>query len=59
MVESNKNKGLLIGVAAGAALVGAALLYHFLSEGGDESSGEAQIMEELKKKGLDVVKKNP
>jgi hypothetical protein len=30
MAESNKNKGLFLGIAAGAALVGAALLYHFV-----------------------------
>ena len=36
MVESNKNKGLFLGIAAAAAVVGAALLYHFVIAGDDE-----------------------
>ena len=59
MVESgNKNKGLLIGVAAGCALVGAALLYHFFSEeSGEGSASGSQLEEELIKANLLEVKK--
>ena len=57
MVEQkNSNKGLLIGVAAGCALVGAALLYHFFSES-DSADGGSDIAKELKNAGLDEVKK--
>lgn len=61
MVESgNKNKGLFLGVAAAAALVGAALLYHFMSgEDGESSSGEKQIVKELKAAGMFEIKRTP
>lgn len=59
MVEGkNNNKGLLLGVAAGCALVGAALLYHFFSSE-DGGSGGSDIAKELKAAGLDEVKKTP
>ena len=60
MVESNKNKSLFLAIAAGTALVGAALLYHFVFADGDE--GEAsnnKLAEELKAAGLAEVKKAP
>jgi len=67
MVESNKNKGLFLGIAAAAAVVGAALLYHFVIAGDEEeetatgqaSSSQGNILEELKEAGLDKVKKTP
>ena len=62
MVEStNKNKGLFLGIAAATAVVGAALLYHFVFSGDDEddSGSGAPIMQELQAAGLDKVKKTP
>lgn len=57
MVE-NKNKTLFLGIAAASALVGAALLYHYVfSDDADEDSATPNIMEELKEAKLDVVKK--
>ena len=42
MVEQSKNKNLMLGVAAATALVGAALLYHFIfSDGDEEESGSS------------------
>ena len=58
MVEQNKNRGLLIGIAAASALVGAALLYHFFTSGEDGEEG-SPIERELKAAGLDEVKKTP
>ena len=59
MVESsNKNKGLFLGIAAATAVVGAALLYHFVFSG-DDDDGDAQILKELQAAGLDKVKKTP
>ena len=60
MVESNKNKSLFLGVAAATALVGAALLYHYVfTDGDDEEGSSIGIAEELKEAKLDVVKKGP
>ena len=61
MVEGdNKNKGLILGVAAGAALIGAALLYHFVfSDDGDEAADSGALLAELETAGLDKVKKAP
>mmetsp|Transcript_20830 Transcript_20830/g.25511 ORF Transcript_20830/g.25511 Transcript_20830/m.25511 type:complete len:243 (+) Transcript_20830:44-772(+) len=63
MVESdNKNKGLFLGIAAATAVVGAALLYHFVFAGDDEEesgSSHAQVMRELTEAGLEKVKKTP
>lgn len=53
MVEqSNKNKSLLMGAAAAAALVGAALLYHFVFSD-DGEAAVADINQELADAGLD------
>ena len=41
MVESNKNKSLLLGLAAGTALVGAAVLYYFMQ--GDSDSADTAV----------------
>ena len=59
MVESNKNKGLFLGFAAATALVGAALLYHFVfaDEAEDETSGGA-LQTALEEAGLSTVKKD-
>ena len=60
MVEDNKNKGLFLGIAAGAAIVGAALLYHFVfSDDGDEAADSGALLAELEAAGLDKVKKAP
>lgn len=40
MVE-NKNKGLFLGIAAATALIGAALLYHYVSGDDDGDDGPA------------------
>ena len=58
MVE-NKNKGLLLGVAAATALVGAALLYHYVFSDPEEEENSVGIMELLKEAKLDQVKKAP
>ena len=60
MVENKQNKGLFLGVAAATALVGAALLYHYVfSDADDEEGASVGIMEELKEAKLDVVRKGP
>lgn len=61
MVESNKNKSVILGAAAAAALVGAALLYHYVFAEGEDEEGAAaaDIMSELQAAGLDTVKKAP
>ena len=61
MVESNKNKSLILGAAAATALVGAALLYHYVFSDGDDAEGAAaaDIMDQLAASGLDTVKKGP
>ena len=63
MVE-NKNNGLLMAVAAGAALVGAALLYHFVfaddaEEDVDVGNDTDTLLEEMKKAKVDKVQKAP
>ena len=57
MVE-NKNKTLFLGIAAASALVGAALLYHYVFSDADDETAVPNIMEELKEAKLDVVKKS-
>ena len=59
MVSKNENKGLLLGVAAATALVGAALLYHFVFTDGDEERAAVGIEAELAAAGLDEVMKSP
>ena len=64
MVESgNKNRGLFLGIAAATAVVGAALLYHFVFSGDEEedsgSRSTGNIIAELQEAGLDKVKKTP
>lgn len=59
MVEkANQNKGLFLGIAAASALVGAALLYHFVFNEAEEEE-TATIVDELAAQKLDVVKKAP
>ena len=60
MVE-NKNKSILMAVAAGAALVGAALLYHFVfaDAGDEEAPSDDQILKLLQTAKLDKVQKAP
>jgi hypothetical protein len=59
MVESNKNKTLFIGLAATSALVGAALLYHYVfADAEGEEAAEIGIEQEIKDAKLDVVKKD-
>ena len=59
MSDDNKNKGLFLGVAAATALVGAALLYHFVfsdeTEEGEAAGGN--LMADLEAENLHVVKK--
>ena len=56
MVSKNETKGLFLGIAAATALVGAALLYHFVFD--DDAETEATgIMAELTAAGLEEVKK--
>ena len=59
MVENNKNKTLFLGMAAASALVGAALLYHYVFADPEEEEGKAAggIEQELADAKLDVVKK--
>ena len=57
MVDS-KNKGLLLGIAAATALIGAALLYHYVAEDGDDEGEETGIMAELSEAGLATVKRH-
>lgn len=59
MVESNKNKGLFLGIAAATAVVGAALLYHFVFADEAEEDGATGIQAELEDAGLAEVKKHP
>lgn len=55
----NKNKGLFLGIAAATALIGAALLYHYVSGDADDDDGEETgIMAELNEAGLATVKRN-
>jgi hypothetical protein len=58
---SDNRKTLLIALGAGAALITAALAYHFISQsGGNEGSDEVQVevSEQLKAQNLDEVKKD-
>lgn len=58
MSENNKNKGLFLGLAAATALVGAALLYHFVfSEDEEEESKANELQTALQEAGLDEAKK--
>lgn len=57
---SDKNKSIMYALGAGAALIGAALIYHFVSKADAEEDGIPAleidsdfIAEELKKSGLD------
>lgn len=60
MVEGNKqNKSLFLGVAAATALVGAALLYHYVFSDPDEEAAAVSIIDELKEANLDKVRKGP
>ena len=61
MVEDNKNKGLFLGIAAATALVGAALLYHFVfsDEAEEEAGSTSNIAADLEAENLHVVKKGP
>ena len=70
MVEGNKNKGqklflrLLLGVAAATALVGAALLYHYVfaeegAEDGEDGGAGGDTMAELEAAKLNEVRKHP
>ena len=65
MVEkANDNKTLWLGLAAVGALVGAALLFHYVSADDDEdgTAGGAdpgKLTEELKAANLTDVKKSP
>lgn len=58
MVEDNK-RGIMLAVGAVTALIGAALLYHYVS-GDDETEdgGSGGILEDLKEAGLDEVKRS-
>ena len=54
-----ENKGLLLGIAAATALIGAALLYHYVSGDDDEAEGPATgIMAELEEANLGAVKRH-
>mgnify|MGYP000340683515 CR=1 FL=1 len=59
---SDNRKSLLIALGAGAALITAALAYHFISQsGGNEESEEVdveEVIELLKADKLDEVKKD-
>ena len=57
MVEENKNKGLFLGIAAATALIGAALLYHYVSGDDDEETPAGGMMAELEEAGLAQVKR--
>lgn len=59
MVEDNKNKGLFLGIAAATALVGAALLYHFVfsDEAEEEAGSSSSLAADLEAENLHVVKK--
>lgn len=57
MVEENKNKGLFLGIAAATALIGAALLYHYVSGDEEEEGATGGIMTELEEAGLATVQR--
>ena len=57
-MAENKNKGLFLGIAAATALIGAALLYHYVSGDDDEEAEETGIMAELTEAGLSTVKRH-
>ena len=55
----NKNKGLFLGIAAATALIGAALLYHYVSGEDDGEDGPASgIQAELEEANLATVKRH-
>ena len=55
----NKNKGLFLGIAAATALIGAALLYHYVSGEDDGDDGPATgIQAELEEANLATVKRH-
>ena len=59
MVEkANQNKNLFLGIAAGTALVGAALLYHFVFQADEDEEDAYSMTDDLAAQKLDVVKKN-
>lgn len=63
MVESNKNKSLLLGLAAGTALVGAAVLYYFMQGDNDSTdtavtAGPMTITQELEAAGLMEIQRH-
>ena len=58
MVEDNKNRGLFLGIAAATALIGAALLYHYVSGDDEEEGAAGGIMADLEEAGLATVKRN-
>ena len=60
MVEKeNKNRGLFLGIAAGALVVGAALMYHyfFADAAEEEEETASQLQQALEEAGLSEVKK--
>ena len=57
-MAENKNKGLYLGIAAATALIGAALLYHFISGEEEDEAEETGIMAELTEAGLSTVKRH-
>ena len=58
MVDKN-NKGLFLGIAAATALIGAALLYHYVSGDDDDVDGPASgIMAELEEANLATFKRH-
>ena len=57
MTESNKNKGLFLGLAAATALVGAALLYHFVFSDEEEEVKANELQTALEEAGLSEAKK--
>jgi hypothetical protein len=61
---SDKNRQIMYALGAGAALIGAALIYHFVSKSDADDDGEQvpalnmdpeTISEQLKKSGLENV----
>lgn len=59
MVEGDKNKTLIMGIAAGCALIGAALIYHFVFADEEEEVAAGNLIADLEAAGLDKVKKAP
>ena len=57
MVEK-ENKGLMLGISAATALIGAALLYHYVSGDAEDDDTPQGIMAELQEAGLEEVKRN-